>query len=316
MSFSVQTKDELARIDVNKRCCQRAELAALIKMDGIIQLSTGFRMALHINIENAGVARRVFSLIKKIYGIQSELLIRRKNRLKKNISYLVRLPSPEAAQTILEDLGIWNEQHQFNYGINEKLLRRECCRRAYLRGAFLGGGSVNSPEGTYHLEIITNNHAHAEAICELLNRYDLSAKISTRKNWNVVYLKESDHIVNLLSIMGAHSALLSFENTRVYKDMRNQVNRLVNCETANLNKTVNAAVRQVENIRLIENTLGLRNLPPTLREMAELRMQYPDVSLKELGEMSVPRVGKSGVNHRVRKLEKIAEEIREGQGKD
>ncbi|MGB9804650.1 DNA-binding protein WhiA, partial [Desulfofundulus sp.] len=196
-------------------------------------------------------------------------------------------------------------------GIPRELVRRECCRRAYLRGAFLGGGSVNNPEGTYHLEIITGNAEHARALGRLMGEFGLEARVSVRKNWHVVYLKDSDQIVALLNVMGAHAALLDFENVRIYKDVRNQVNRLVNCETANLNKVVEAALRQVEDIRFIAGTLGLEKLPPALRQVAEARLQYPDASLRELGEVLEPRVGKSGVNHRLRRLSEIAARLRE-----
>ncbi|MDA8226998.1 MAG: DNA-binding protein WhiA [Desulfitobacterium hafniense] len=314
MSFSVKTKDELARIELGKFCCQKAELAALIKMDGIIQLSGQYKVALQLSTENAAIARRIFRMFKEVYDLHTEILVSRKARLKKNNFYLVRLGAGEKTMSILKELGMLNEKTRLHYGLKKDLIKRECCRRAYLRGIFLGGGSVNNPEGTYHLEIITNNQHHARDICDLINKYYLTAKISTRKNWQVIYLKESEHIVSLLNLMGAHAALLNFENVRIYKDMRNQVNRLVNCETANLNKTVNAAVRQVDNIKFIADTIGLNKLAPSLREMAEARLQNPDISLKELGEMLEPPVGKSGVNHRIRKLEKMAEQIRNSQG--
>ncbi|MHB8170234.1 MAG: DNA-binding protein WhiA [Thermincolia bacterium] len=311
MSFSVKTKDELARIEPGKLCCQKAELAALIKMDGVIQISGLHQIALQVSTENAAIARRIFRMLKDNYDLHTEILVSRKARLKKNNSYLVRLAAGERTLIILKELGMLNEKGRLNYGLKKELIKRECCRRAYLRGVFLGGGSVNNPEGTYHLEIITNNEQHARDICGLINRYGLAAKISTRKNWQVIYLKESEHIISLLNLMGAHAALLNFENVRIYKGMRNQVNRLVNCETANLNKTVNAAVRQVENIKLIIDTIGFDKLAPSLREMAEARIHNPDISLKELGEILDPPVGKSGVNHRIRKLEKIADQIRD-----
>lgn len=173
-------------------------------------------------------------------------------------------------------------------------MRRECCRRAYLRGVFLAGGSVNRPEGNYHLEIITDNKIFAEAIGRLMNKSHLITKVTRRKNWNVVYLKESDHIVRFLNIIGSHSALLNFESARIYKDVRNNVNRLVNCETANLNKTVNASIRQIEDINLISDTLGLGKIPEPLREIAELRLKYPGVCLAELGKLMQSPLGKSG----------------------
>lgn len=311
MSFSAVTKNELARVVDASDCCRLAELAALIKMDGSVQISGLKKLSLNIVTENAAVARKIFSLLKNLFGLSTEILVRRKVRLRKNNVYLVRIPSQPGIEQILKALGIVEGGFTFaEEGIRKTLIVKDCCRRAYLRGAFLGGGSVNNPEGTYHLEIITDNLQHAQDIAELMQAFDLPAKVSPRKNWYVVYLKGSEQIVECLNHMGAHSALLDFENARIYKDMRNQVNRLVNCETANLNKTVNAAVRQLENIKYLAGTIGLDKLPKPLREAAELRLKYPDVSLKELGELWDPPVGKSGVNHRMRKLERIAEDVR------
>ena len=315
MSFSVITKNELARIVAARECCRLAELAALVKMDGTLQLSSGRRAALNIVTENAAVARKVFTLFKDVFGVQTEILVSRKIRLRKNNIYLIRVAPHEGALAVLVRLGMVDQDSNLLDSMLGDLVQRDCCRRAYLRGAFLGGGSVNSPEGTYHLEIVTNNQRHARDLARLMKKFNLSAKVSYRKNWYVVYLKESEQIVSCLNIMGAHTALLNFENIRVYKDVRNNVNRLVNCETANLNKTVDASVRQIESINIIARVMGLEKLSPTLREAAAVRLQNPDASLKELGELMHPPVGKSGVNHRLRKLEKIADKIRlTGQG--
>ncbi|HOO13287.1 MAG TPA: DNA-binding protein WhiA, partial [Bacillota bacterium] len=154
-----------------------------------------------------------------------------------------------------------------------------------------------------------------EDLKELINGFGLNSKIVERKGSFVVYVKEGEQIVDLLNIMGAYSALLKFENTRIYKDMRNNVNRIVNCETANLTKIINASVKQIENIEYIRDTVGLGSLPPNLREIAELRLNYPDASLKELGQMLTPPLGKSGINHRLRRIEELAEGIRLTRGR-
>lgn len=310
MSFSLVTKNELARVVGQRPCCRLAELAALVKMDGSVQFGGSRQAALRIFTENAAVARKIFSLVKDLFGLQTEVMVWRKNRLRKNNVYLVRVPPQQGMEEILRRLGVVDETGRPEEKVRKHLVRRECCRRSYLRGAFLGGGSVNSPEGTYHLEVITGDKDFADFITGLMQKCRLAAKVSRRKNWHVVYLKESEQIVSALNLMGAHSALLNFENARIYKDMRNQVNRLVNCETANLNKTVNAALRQIENIKFIRDSVGLDRVPENLRETAELRIKYPDASLKELGDMMQPRLGKSGVNHRLRKLEDIAGKIR------
>lgn len=308
MSFSTVTKEELARLPESKECCQMAELAALVRMDGTLQISAEQQYALNVVTESAPVARKIYRLAKNALKLPVDIVVRRKLRLRKNNSYMVKI-YPRGVED-LRRLGLMNENSQIVAGIPRELIRRKCDQKAYLRGAFLAGGSINNPEGTYHLEIISNDLKHAQAVCELLNRFQLGAKLSTRKNWHVVYLKESEHIVEFLGLIGAHHALLEFENVRVLKDVRNQVNRIVNCETANLNKTVDAAVRQMENIQLVQGTIGLGALPEGLRELAELRLQAPDASLKELGEMLNPKVGKSGVNHRMRKIDELAERIR------
>ncbi len=308
MSFSGITKEELARLIEPKACCDLAELAALVRMDGTLQISGNQQYALNVITESAPVARKIFRLAKNVLERQVDIVVRRKMRLRKNNSYLVKI-YPRGVDD-LQRLGLVNGRSQIKPGIAKELIKHRCDQKAYLRGAFLAGGSINNPEGTYHLEIITNDSQHAAALCQLLNKFQLGAKVSRRKNWYVVYLKESEHIVLFLALIGAHHALLEFENVRVFKDVRNQVNRLVNCETANLNKTVDASVRQMDNINLIGQTIGLSALPVTLREIAELRIDSPDASLKELGGMLNPQVGKSGVNHRLRKIDELADKIR------
>jgi DNA-binding protein WhiA len=314
VSFSLKTKNELARIISHERCCQLAEFAALIRMDGTVQISAYRRVSLSVTTENAAVARKIFKLAKELFNMKTEILMYRKNRLKKNNVYSIRIPPQPQVGKVLQLLGLMDESLRWRTHAQDlfphELVEKPCCKRAYLRGAFLGGGSVNNPEGTYHLEIITHSKFHAQTIARLMHDYDLKAKISERKNWYVVYLKESEQIVNCLNILGAHQALFAFENTRIMKEMRNQVNRLVNCETANLNKTVNAAVRQLEAINVIESTIGLHRLSPGLKQVAELRLAHPDISLKELGEMASPPIGKSGVSHRMRKLENLAHKLR------
>lgn len=311
MSFSVLTKNELARVVSLRKCCKFAELSALIKMDGSLQISRG-QVSLNILNHNAGVARKLFKLLKELFGIQAEVLVKRKMRLHKNNIYLVRIPPQAGLRQMLLRLGIIKSDGSLSEGIFDDLVVNECCRRAYIRGIFMGGGSINSPGTNYHLEIITSSERQAYDICKLLSNFSLTPRVGNRKKWYVVYLKDSEQICDCLNIMGAHSALLEFENKRIYKSMRNKVNRLVNCETANLNKTVDASLRQTENIRLIARSIGMEKLPPSLREIAELRINFPDASLKELGEMTSPPLGKSGVNHRLRKLDQMAKKLLAG----
>ncbi|MDK2824785.1 MAG: cell division protein WhiA [Clostridia bacterium] len=310
MSFSEKTKNELARIIPQNRCCQMAELAGLVRMDGTILISTNNQIGLELTTENAAVARKVLKLAKLVFNVETEIRIQKKNRLKKNNIYLVKIPPHNKVREILNTLGITQEGLLINPQVSSVVTKKKCCRRSYLRGVFLGAGSVNDPENTYHLEIITTSQEYAESLVKLIKKFHLEPKISSRKNWYVVYLKESEQIVTFLNIIEAHTALLNLESIRIQKEMRNKVNRLVNCETANLTKTINAAFRQKKNIELIAKTLGLDNLPPGLRQVAELRLEHPDISLKELGEITDPKLGKSGINHRMRKLEKLADKIR------
>ncbi|WP_139492665.1 DNA-binding protein WhiA [Brevibacillus dissolubilis] len=311
MSFAAHTKKELTMLE-NSVCCDRAELAALIRMNGSIQFGSG-KFVLDISTENAAIARRIYTLIKKIFQAHAELLVRKKMRLKKNNVYIVRVP--HQATEILENLRIMDNTLQFYPGISKDLVGKSCCKKAYLRGAFLAGGSVNHPEASsYHLEIFSAYQDFCEALTELANYYHLNAKCIERKKGYVMYIKEGEKITDFLSLIGAHQSLLYFEDVRIVKDMRNSVNRLHNCEIANINKTVNAATRQMENIQLIEREMGLENLPPRLREVAEMRLLHPDMNLKELGEL-LPGgvVSKSGINHRLRKINEIADKLREKQ---
>ncbi len=310
MSFASETKKELTNLEI-KPCCIKAELSALIRMNGTMSYSNR-KLIVDIQTENAAIARRIYTLIKKTKDVQVELLVRKKMRLKKNNVYIVRLT--ERAKEILEDMKILGEGFTFIHDISSDLIKKKCCKRSYLRGAFLAGGSVNNPEtSSYHLEIASLYKEHNDSLCELMNTFDLNSKTLERKKGFITYLKEAEKISELLNIIGAINALLRFEDVRIVRDMRNSVNRLVNCETANLNKTIGASVRQVENIRYINDTIGLHILPDKLREIAELRLQYTDVTLKELGEMvSGGTISKSGINHRLRKIDEMAEKLRMG----
>jgi cell division protein WhiA len=308
MSFAAQTKKELTLVEAES-CCEKAELSALIRMNGSVQLSRQ-RMMLDVSTENAAIARRIYTLIKKKYQLHVELLVRKKMRLKKNNVYIVRIP--DGVQPLLADLRIVSEGFQFTTIIDPAIIHKPCCRRAYLRGAFLAGGSVNNPEGSsYHLEIASMYEEHCNALCDLANQFDLNARCIERKKGFIFYIKEGERIIEFLSIIGAHQALFKFEDVRIMRDMRNSVNRIVNCETANLNKTIGAAVRQIDNIRLLDREVGLHNLPERLKEVAEVRLQYPEMNLKEVGELLKGKVSKSGVNHRLRKIDELAEKIRE-----
>ena len=307
MSFAAEVKKELTSLTVQKHLAQ-AELAALIRMNGSLSLSN-HQFVLNVQTENAAIARRIFTLLKEHYGVRSELLVRRKMKLKKNNVYIVRLK--QGTQKILLDLDIMDGM-MFQSHISNEIKQSDEKTRAYLRGAFLASGSVNNPETSrYHLEISSIYEEHNQDICDLLNQFDLNARTLERRNGYITYLKGAEKIADFLTLIGATNSMLKFEDVRLVRDMRNSVNRLVNCETANMNKTIDAASKQIENIHFIESTVGLQSLPEKLQEIAELRIQNPEISLKELGEM-IPSgaISKSGINHRIRKINDFADNLR------
>ena len=309
MSYASEVKKELTGITVHEKNA-RAELMALIRMNGSIGLAN-HAMILNVQTESPAIARRIYSLIKQLYKVESDILVRKKMKLKKNNTYVVRLR--HHVQEILGDLAIL-DGFQIKERVPLDLLTGDLMIRSYLRGAFLAGGSVNNPETSrYHLEIYSLYEEHNEMIAEMINRYDLNARTTNRRSGYIVYLKEAEKIANFLQLIGATTSMLEFENIRIVRDMRNSVNRLVNCENANMDKVANAANRQVENIMLIEATVGLSSLPEKLRAIAETRLAHQEVSLKELGTL-VPGgpISKSGVNHRLRKLNAYADELRQG----
>ncbi|KEI95373.1 sporulation regulator WhiA [Clostridium botulinum A2B7 92] len=314
MSFSLKVKNEVCKhVEVNKQEAI-AELSAIMKVSGTL-LFTNKQFNFKITTENAAIARLVFKILKEHFGIHTEIMIKKNNSLKKNNIYIILISEEEGVKSLLKEVGIIKETinvFSLDYNIPKNIIECDDCRRAYIRGAFLGGGSISNPEKTYHLEFVTHNEDYAKDLSNLINSYNLNSKVIKRKNSYIIYLKEGEQIVDLLNIIGAHASLLELENVRIMKEMRNNVNRLVNCETANLSKTVNAAVRQVESIKFIEREIGLGRLPKNLRDVAELRIKYPDESLRELGKMLNPPVGKSGVNHRLRRIEKIADELKQG----
>jgi len=291
----------------------KAELAAIARMNGSISFGLGRGLTLDISTENAAIARRIYSLLKKAYDVHLDLLVRKKMRLKKNNVYIVRIK--QHAEKILRDLGILGEGFEMIRSISDEILKDESRARAYLRGAFLAGGSLNNPAtSSYHLEIFSLYEEHNDALRDLANRFELNAKAIERKKGHILYVKESEKISDFLKLTGATQSMLRFEDVRILKDMRNSVNRLVNCETANLNKTVGAALRQVENIKFLDKTVGLDVLPDKLKEIAVLRVTHQDVTLQELGEMvESGAISKSGINHRLRKIDQIADKVRAGE---
>lgn len=312
-SFANQVKNELVQVMGSQMCCKMAELAALLRMGATISFSQKHYFGINFVTENAAVARKILSLLKASskQGIHTEVTVRRAKRLRKHNSYAVRaVPSPES-NSVLKKLGFLTAQNLLNAGADVKILQNSCCKIAYLRGAFLGGGSVNRPDGEYHLEFVTDNYTFAELILHLCHELYLPAGITDRKKVYVVYLKESESILELLGMIGVKDDLLQdFESARNLKEIRNQVNRLINCETANLQRTINAAVRQIDNIKFIIKYDEFANLSKAMKQTATLRMENPEASLAELAE--ILQCSRSAINHRMRKLELLAAQLRKG----
>ena len=310
MSFSAEVKDELSRQCSTARHCQIAEIAAIISMCGRVLISETGKYTLKIHTENLSVARKYFTLLKKAYNIDTEISVRRSTSM---TMYSIVIKKDEDSIKVLKASKLVDEYGEIceNMSVTDNLIiQKECCKRAFIRGAFLVTGSISAPEKFYHFEIVCSTESKAVQLKNIILCFHIDAKIVARKKYFVVYVKESDGIVDLLNVMEAHVSLMEFENIRILKDMRNSVNRKVNCETANLNKTVSAAVKQIEDIEYIKNTVGLSVLSENLEELAILRLENTDSSLKELGEMLSVPVGKSGVNHRLRKISRIADDLR------
>lgn len=304
-TFSLRVKDELARLSGSRPCCERTELLGLARAAGVLEAGqSGLRLT--ITTESPVVARRAFSLFKKASGLAVHIS-GRPRRIQRHTLYAVTLPAQPGLKEFLADLGLLTPEERPARSIVPK---EDCCRRAYLRGFFLGAGSVSNPERAYHLELVTGSRDHAGYLIRLLRSFHLHGRRVERKGYHVVYLKEGEEIASFLTLIGAVRSRLELENIRALKGMRNQVNRLVNCETANLTKAVEAACRQIENIRYLVERVGLENLPLPLREVAKLRLEYPEATLRELGAKCKPPLGKSGVNHRLRRLEAMAERLR------
>lgn len=313
LTFSGKVKEELSRHWKEEKHCQIAELVAIISMCGKVAIDSRERYSVKVRTENVSVARKCFTLLKKTFNIDTETFVSR-NKNTGNTTYTVIVQKHEDAIKLLETSQLIDREGEVFEELSTKrnsIVKRNCCKRAYLRGAFLAAGSMSHPEKSYHIEIVCATKKKADQILALVNSFGLDAKVILRKKSHVVYLKEGSQIVDLLNVMEAPVALMEMENVRILKEMRNKVNRKVNCETANINKTVCAAVKQAEDIQYIQNTIGLNKLPEGLQEIAQLRVAYPNASLKELGDMLTEPIGKSGVNHRLRKLGQIAEELRE-----
>lgn len=301
MSFSSEVKEELFKQVQTARHCQIAELAAILKYTKAIRQDSTSAFYIELEQEGQPISKKGQLLLKRAF--QMSPVYKEGQTQEYSAHYEDEKQVQKVIQTIKYDMDVST--------VSPLVLKSVCCKRAFLRGAFLSIGSMSNPEKGYHLEFVCDELEQAKQLQELMALFDVEGKIVARKKYQVLYVKESEGIVELLNVMGAHVALMNLENLRILKDMRNSINRRVNCETANINKTVNAATKQIEDIQYIKEHYGFENLTEQLREMAQVRLEYPDASLKELGEYLEPKVGKSGVNHRLRKLGELADKLRD-----
>lgn len=313
MSFSSDVKDELFRKNSSARHCQIAEIAAIVGTCGKIMISATDTYMIRVSTENTLAARKYYVMLKQTFGIHPEIVIKGSDRPAKTNLYSIIVRKDQDARKMLQALKLINDHDGLTDDfslVNPLLIQQTCCKRAFIRGMFLTAGSISDPNKFYHFEIVCANEDKATQLQGIINSFDLGAKLVKRKKNYVVYVKEGSQIVELLNIMEAHVSLMNLENIRIVKGVKNNVNRQVNCETANLNKVVAAAVKQTEDIRYIEQTVGLDSLDESLEELARVRLEHSDTPLKDLGQYLSQPLGKSGVNHRLKKISEIAEKIR------
>lgn len=312
MSFSGEVKEELAKQIPNARHCQIAELSGIILFSGNVKVDKNGTITLEVKSENSSVIRKYFTLLKKTFNINTDILECLVTAPKKQGIITVEITQQSQVTEILSAVKLIEQlkkQHQWDF-IHPILIQSSCCRRSFLRGCYLAAGSMSDPQKGYHLEFVCISEVQANHLCNVLLETNIEAKIVMRKKYFVVYVKEGSCIVDLLNNIEAHVSLMNLENLRIIKEMRNSINRRVNCETANIAKTVTASSKQMEDIILLRDRYGLHHLPENLRQTAQVRLEYADATLKELGEYLTPPIGKSGVNHRLRKLSELADSIR------
>ncbi|MBQ7657857.1 MAG: DNA-binding protein WhiA [Butyrivibrio sp.] len=313
MSFSSEVKEELSKRIGSSRHCQLAEISAIVTCIGHVEMNEATGAVLYLQTDNAQVLRKFFTLLKKAFNIVTSILEGIPDVKAGGRNYRPVLDSEHGAESVLKAIRLIDQNGNLRNpedGVSQMVTRNSCCKRAFLRDAFLCIGSISDPNKGYHLEYVCSSPELAQQLSGMTLSFDIEARIVRRKKYYVLYIKEGSGIVDLLNIMEAPISLMNLENLRILKEMRNSINRKVNCEVANITKTVNAATKQVEDITYIRDHYGFNKLQEGLREMAEVRLEHPDATLLELGKFLDPPVGKSGVNHRLRKLSELADKLR------
>ena len=313
MSFSSEVKEELSKRIGSSRHCQLAEISAIVTCLGHVEMEKGGETVLYLQADNAQVLRKFFTLLKKAFNIVTSILEGIPDVKVGGRIYRPVLDSEHGAESVLKAIRLIDQNGNLRNpddGVSQMVTRNSCCKRAFLRDAFLCIGSISDPNKGYHLEYVCSSPELAQQLAGMTLSFDIEARTVQRKKYYVLYIKEGSGIVDLLNIMEAPISLMNLENLRILKEMRNSINRKVNCEVANITKTVNAATKQLEDITYIKDHYGFNKLQEGLREMAEVRLEHPDATLLELGKFLDPPVGKSGVNHRLRKLSELADKLR------
>lgn len=301
MSFTAEVKDEISRIVLEHEACKKAELSALVRIEG--HLSGKYRLELVTEI--APVARIAVRLLHEIYHLKTEITTRR-SVLHKTYSYLITAPAQVGLKEALADLGVISESG-LEMGIVPRLVQDHCCLVSYLRGAFLGGGFIANPKRDFHFELGCGYESLANGLVALLAQNTIPSKAIIRRSTWIVYIKGAEPIVDFLALVGAHKSVLAIEEVRVTKSIRNDENRRVNAEMANQAKSIEASLLQIQNIQMLIDSKGLNSLPHALQEVALLRLSHPDVSLRELGELAKPPLSKSAINHRMRRIDELVQ---------
>ena len=314
MSFASDVRGELARTPMEDACCARSELTAALLCGGGIAWRGRERYAVTITASEAPTVRRYFAMLKRFYGIIGQIRAISGDTLNNQTRYQLAVPEDEALE-LLRGLELLDESGLFGLRALpvDETVRYSCCKKAFVRAAFTMCGAISHPDRDYHIEIAAPSEALAGFIADQLATFDIEARVSSRKQKYVVYLKRAEDISDMLSLLGASKAMMAFENVRVKKEVSNRVNRQLNCDNSNINRSMNAAEAQIRDIRYIDGELGLDRLPKSLREMAFCRANNPEMPLAELGELMDPPLGKSGVNARLRRIAAIAEKLRCGE---
>lgn len=307
-SFSSCVKDELAREIPEKICCQRVELYVAIRMSGLIKKDKK-NFSVKIKTENASVARKIIILIKKLFKEEIDTYIKFKNYKNKRKRYFIEIPFQKKITKFLKTLKYIDDSFEVRDKISSDFIRKKCCQISFLRSCFYNRGYISKPESGYHLEIIFKNENDAKEIIKIFNKFNISPKMYRRRGFFVVYLKKSEEILNFLKLVGAYRTVLNLENIKVLEEAKSYIKRIVNFEAANLNKTIKASFKQIDNIIKIDNSIGLDLLPDALREISYIRLEYPQASLSELGKLSSKIITKSAVNNRLRRIQKIVESL-------